>query len=156
GRLVAWMFRTKSTYFHVAWWSLWIITLLVGGSLYLDKIAPRVSGDVTQKNEFIELEREGGWTNHFQVAFQYPYGGETGSVQLNLSAADYDRLQKGGTAKLEIAPIYRTVALVRLATINTWGWLVTPLRWIALIAAVALLLWWMHFIKSRIAWIFII
>jgi hypothetical protein len=156
GRLVAWVFRSQTTYFQVAWWGIWIATLVFGTSLYLDMRAPHVIGTVTEKEASVQLQREGGWENHFRVNLEYPDDGEIGTVRLNLGAPDYDALQKGGTVQLEVVSIFQTISLVRLATISTWTWLETPLRWVALIASVALLLWGIHYVKSRIVWTVII
>jgi hypothetical protein len=152
-RLIAWIFRIKSGWFMAAWWLIWIAGLLVGPSLYLDFGAETVTGTLTTKTESVDLRRQGDWNRHFNATFAYPYAGETGQVSLAMSEAHFDALREGGRAELNIAPIYNTIALVRLDAINTAELMATPLRWFAIIVLIVFAIWRAEKIKSRKVWI---
>ena len=135
----------------------WIMATLViivfwggvaGGSYYLDTSALTVIGDVVNKSEVVETKLDGSWKYRFNASFQYPYRGEINSVTLYLNETRLDELQQGKSAALKLLPLYRTLAIVKLASLSTWEWISTPVRWIV-IGAVSLFLFFQA-VKSKI------
>lgn len=155
-RFLGWLFRIRSGWAIGAWWLLWLAALIVGPSLYLDFGAEQITGRVTEKRESVALRREGDWQSDYDAALEYQYRGKPGHVQLDMDERHFDALHEGETASLRIAPLYETIVLVRLATINTAEWLATPLRWAAIITLIAFLIWQAERIKSQRAWLTIL
>jgi hypothetical protein len=152
-RFFAWVLRIQSGWFFAGWWIFWIGGLIVGTSLYMDVGAAQLTGTVVEKTEQVELQREGDWDINFTAALDYPYAGGTGHVSLRIGEAEFDALQKGGEAELQVAPLYKSIVLVRLAAISTVSWLATPLRWLGIALLIGVAIWQAEKIKSQRAWI---
>ena len=114
--------------------------LLFGGSYYLDTAGQPAVGQVVDKQERVQLQQQGDWRHAFSASVQYPLNGETANAGLSVPQKQYDELKKGESAELELLPIWRTVAVTRLTTINTLDYL--PLRWIAIVAGAIFLFVW--------------
>lgn len=156
GRLFAWVARIRHDGFLLGWWLFWMVAIVAGLSLYMDYGTQHVEGIVTSKSQSVEVRRQGDWRTRFNTTLEYPYAGENSYVSLRIDEAHYDALQQGGTTALNVAPLYGSIALVRLASLTTAEWLATPLRWLAIIAVVVILFVLAERIKSKWAWIGIV
>lgn len=63
------------------------------------------------------------------------------------------RCKRGARRHLRVAPLYKSIVLVRLPAISTAMWLATPLRWLGIILLIGFAIWQAEKIKSQRAWI---
>jgi hypothetical protein len=134
--ILAALARLFSRILHIApGWIMFVLSfglmgaLLVGLPLYLDRAATVVMGNVSDKIEHVEIRPQGTWRNQLSVSLQYSHAGELGSTTLHLAEAEYDALSKGEAAELRVLPLFRSVAIVKLAALDPY-------------AIVPVLLWW--------------
>lgn len=112
--------------------------LLLAGSLVLDSAGRVVSGRVEQHIERVLLRRQGDWRYEHTVSLRYSVGSaaplaehpspDDSATTLKLTPMQFDRLYEGGPAELRVLPLFRSLALVRLADTSTrdyipWTWL---------------------------------
>lgn len=110
--------------------------LLLAGSLYLDGAGRTVEGLVERRGEAVELRRQGDWRHSLSVSVRYSQGGaaaagapspDDSATTLRPTPAQFDALREGGPVSLRVVPLFRSLALVRLAGTSTldsipWGW----------------------------------
>ncbi|GAB4114472.1 MAG: hypothetical protein OHK0050_18850 [Roseiflexaceae bacterium] len=110
-----------------------VVVAILVASLILDQHGQRLTGVVAEKREQIELREQGDWlieldvTIHYLTDGQLPQGEfpspETATVGLSLPAAIFDRLEQGRPVELRVLPLWRSLALVRLAEGSTGDWI---------------------------------
>ncbi|NJM07846.1 hypothetical protein HC891_19095 [Candidatus Gracilibacteria bacterium] len=143
-----------------------IVTLLLGlglvggallaASLYLDAAGQPVIGRIDVHRETIVLNREGGWERERRIELRYRSDGapiaeisapSESATSLRPAPQQFDQLRVGGTVELRILPLYRSLALVRLADTSTTD--AIPWQVVALSAGGLLLLWAIsHLLRS--------
>jgi hypothetical protein len=120
-----------------------LAAVLAGGSLALDSAGRDVLAVVERRDEAVDLRPQGDWRHELQASLRYRLDGaaEESAVTLGLPPAQFDRLAEGRAAELRVLPLFRSLALVRLAGTRTadfvpWPWLIAalaalPALWLA-------------------------
>lgn len=126
-------------------WSFAIFLLLLagvffGGSLYIDSAGLAANGLVLKKSETVAIRRQGDWQRDFTATVRYRVDGGTpssdelslndqeASTSLRLNAAQFDALREQQSVAVRIVPIWRSISIVRLASISTRD--LVPLPWL--------------------------
>lgn len=126
-------------------WSFVIFLLLLagvffGGSLYIDSAGLAANGLVLKKSETATIRRQGDWQRDFTATVRYRLDGSTpssdefsldeqeASTGLRLNAAQFDALREQQFVPVRIVPIWRSISVVRLASISTRD--LVPLPWL--------------------------
>lgn len=125
-----------------------VVALFYGGSLYMDSAGEFVQGEVFQKHESVRIREEGDWRHTLQVAVRYRVDGSTptsefvnyddGGTTLALSSQQFDSLREKESVQLRVLPLWRSITLVRLASMSTRD--LVPMNWLLIGLGVALLL----------------
>jgi hypothetical protein len=126
-----------------------IAAIFALGSLALDSMAGTVPGLVERRIESVDLRPQGDWQHNLHVSVRYRLDGsppildqpapDESATTFNLSTAQFDRLSEGGITSLRVLPLFRSLALVRLADIQTIN--AIPWFWIGVAFGVLLLFW---------------
>jgi hypothetical protein len=135
-----------------------IVTLLFGAALvagallaasfYLDSAGRLVTGRVDMHNEAIAINRQGDWEYDRRIELRYRLDGapiaevpsaNESATSLRPASQQFDQLWAGGNVELRVLPLYRSLALVRLADTNTFD--AIPWRIVAMFVGGLLLLW---------------
>lgn len=125
-----------------------LAALLVAASLWLDGAGQIIAGRVEQRTEHVEIRRQGDWRHTLSVELRYTMnrdtaaqgqpGAEESATSLKLAPAHFDHLGQADTVQLRVLPLYRSLALVRLANTSTMDFI--PWNLLILLAGSLLLL----------------
>ena len=111
-----------------------------GGSLYIDSAGLAANGLVIAKSETVAIRRQGDWRRDFSATVRYRADGgapssdalslneQEATSTLRLTAAQFDALHEQQAVAVRIVPIWRSISIVRLASISTRN--LVPLPWL--------------------------
>ena len=132
GALLARIFRLPPAPVALGFTALVVGGIILGGSLYLDQAGRTSSGIVERKDDGLRLRRQGDWQHRLSITVRYRLDGSTpvvampsaddSAVGLDLSAAQFDQLRAGEPVQLKTLALWRSLALVRLASSSTGEW----------------------------------
>lgn len=124
--------------------------LILAGSLYMDVLAGTTTGMVTAKNEAIDVRADGGWWHDYNLQIQYPNEGQDSYVNLTVGEERFDSLRQGEETELRVVTLWHSVALARLADLNTIRLLLWALPRLLLVGLAILGVWLVTRVKSRL------
>lgn len=147
-KLIGNIIGIKSGAFPVILMLLIVLGVVFGGSFYIDSAGKAANGRIIKKSESVDIRREGDWQHTFTTTLRYRLDGGTPSgdefsidtaeanTNLRLNAAQFDTLHEQQLVPVRLVPLWRSVSVVRLASITTRD--LVPLPW--LLGGVGLLL----------------
>ena len=114
------LLRLKSDGYTLLFFILGLVGLVYGGSLLLDGAGQMARGALSKKTETVQLRRQGDWSHQFNLTVGYSAPpAERANVQLRVTPQQFDALSEGQAVDLRVLPIYRSLALVRLASTSS-------------------------------------
>lgn len=123
--------------------------LLIAGSVALDRSGQALPGLVERRTETVDLRPQGDWRHALSVSVRYRLDGgvpvddqpsfDESATTFQLTPAQFDRVPERGPTMLRVLPLFRSIALVRLADLTTLD--LFPWLWIGSVPLVLLLFW---------------
>lgn len=139
-KLVGKIIGIKSDAFPVIFVLLLVVGVVFGGSFYIDTAGKAGNGRIIKKSETVDIRQEGDWQRTFTTTIRYRLDGGTPSgdefsidsaeanTNLRLNATQFDALHEQQLVPVRMVPLWRSVSIVRLASITTRD--LVPLPWL--------------------------
>jgi hypothetical protein len=128
-----------------------IPVLLLAASLYLDVGGSLVTGNITSKDERVEVRRAGDWRHTIRVAVSFQTSTNEREVNLDVDPALFDALSVGQQVEvryLEFGRLFVFARLARQSTLTVIPW--TLIRNAALIILPVILIWRLNQARSAL------